>query len=108
MMSIRVRVREKDFQRAVIDLAQLGGWLHYHVPDSRRAPAGFPDLVLVHPTHGQLLFRELKTTKGRLKTGQRTWLEALQKAGVNAQVWRPDDWKDIEQTLLSKRDKPHV
>ena len=40
-------LKESDFQRAVIEMARLHGWLVYHTHDSRRSAPGFPDLVLV-------------------------------------------------------------
>lgn len=50
---------------------------------------GFPDLVLVG--NKGVLFRELKSDKGRPDTEQAVWLERLRAAGANVGVWRPDD-----------------
>jgi len=83
---------EEQFQRAVMDLARVSGWLVYHTHDSRRSQPGFPDLVLVHPKRGRLLFRELKATKGRVSPAQHEWLDALRAVGVDAAVWRPVHW----------------
>ena len=38
---------EKKFQAAVLQIANMYGWLAYHTHDSRRSAPGFPDLVLV-------------------------------------------------------------
>ena len=76
----------------VIPLAKALGWEHYFTQNSRRSPEGFPDLVLVHTSPGRLLFRELKTAKGRLTPKQRHWLRILTAAGEDAAVWRPADW----------------
>jgi len=91
-------VPERDFQNAVLELAQLLHWRVYHVPDSRRCPAGFPDLVLCRPP--VLLFVECKTDKGRIRPEQHEWLAALHECdGVRVRVWRPKDWDEIEETL---------
>lgn len=88
----RIRAwREVELQNHVILLASALGWMHYHTHDSRRSPAGFPDLVLVHPSKGWALFRELKAERGRFRPGQVEWLEALGRAGLDAGTWRPRD-----------------
>ena len=43
------RETEASFQRAVCDLAALGGWRVYHGYLSIRSAPGFPDLVLTRP-----------------------------------------------------------
>lgn len=56
---------EAELQRMVTRLADTLGWtLQYHTHDSRRSQAGFPDLVLVHPGQGRIVYAELKTMKG--------------------------------------------
>lgn len=59
----------------------------YHTHDSRRSEPGFPDLVIVGP--GGVLWRELKTERGRLTVPQKAWLARLRAAGQDAEVWRP-------------------
>ena len=76
---------EAFFQSEVIRLAKALGWVYYHTHDSRRSPAGFPDLVLMHRGQGRVIYRELKTA-------QRDWLDGLVLCGVDAAVWRPSDW----------------
>lgn len=109
---------ERAFQSAVIDYARLNGWLVAHFHDSRRQAggrlvgdvdaAGFPDLTLTK--NGLLIFAELKSEKGRLSPQQHDWLTALLKveaaavhAGtppcVQAYVFRPSDWPEIERVL---------
>ena len=83
---------EKDFQAAVQDAAHLLGWLTYHTYDSRHSAPGFPDLVLVRE---RVLFRELKTDKGRVTAAQQHWIDRLSAAGADAGVWRPADWEQI-------------
>ena len=83
---------ERVFQSHVVQLAQVLGWLVYHTHDSRRSAPGFPDLVLVHVGQGRVLWRELKSARGRLSVPQREWLDSLEAAGEDAGVWRPEDW----------------
>ena len=83
---------EKPFQTRVIQLAKFHGWSHvYHVFDSRRSAPGFPDLVMVSTRLERTMFRELKTSKGRVTVDQQAWLDALGKAGQDVGVWRPAD-----------------
>lgn len=95
-------ISEEQFQIQVINLAQMLGYDQiYHNPDSRRMQAGFPDLALMSKARGIVLFRELKTSKGRLRPDQVTCLATMQAAGLNAGVWRPEDLnnKHIERDL---------
>lgn len=83
--------KEVELQNHVILLASALGWMHYHTHDSRRSPEGFPDLVLVHPSKGWALFRELKTERGRYGPRQQEWLDGMSAAGLDAGTWRPRD-----------------
>jgi len=86
---------ERDFQAGVLKLARFHGFeLRYHTHDSRRSAPGFPDLVLVNTRAGRVLFRELKTNKGRVTPDQQAWLDGLTACGMDAGVWRPDDLDD--------------
>lgn len=92
------KIREKDFQQHVVDLARACGWLVFHDYDSRHSQPGFPDLVLVK--NKRLLFRELKATRtGKLTPAQIQWQTALLEAGADAGVWRPPDLPLIEYEL---------
>ena len=91
---------EAQFQRQVIELAELYGWLVYHTHDSRRSQPGFPDLVLVRD---RVLYRELKTDTGKIRPDQRTWLIRLSEAGADAEIWRPSEWDGIAQELSGKK-----
>ena len=53
---------EHAIRRILKDLPQI---VWYHTRDSRRSPSGFPDLVCVGPAG--ILWRELKTAKGKLE-----------------------------------------
>jgi hypothetical protein len=91
---------EKEFQSAVIDLAERHGWRTFHVYDSRRSEAGFPDLTLVR--RGVLVFIELKAERGQPSAEQKAWLADLELvAGVTVRLWRPSDWNEVV-TLLTR------
>ena len=81
---------ESEFQGRVIALAYAAGWSIYHTYDSRRSVAGFPDLLMLHPTHGQLVAK-LKSQTGELTPQQSIWLLAFMQAGQQAAIWRPAD-----------------
>jgi hypothetical protein len=89
---------ERAWQGQVLQLAALYRWTAYHTFDSRRSQPGFPDLVLCRD---RVLFRELKTDRGRLTGDQERWLEALRAAGADACVWRPADLDRVAAELAS-------
>ena len=91
---------EKEFQAQVVKLARTCGFLVYHTYDSGRSEPGWPDLVLVG--RGRVLYRELKTEKGKASAAQVGWLRALRANGADAKVWRPSDWPEIEETLARR------
>jgi hypothetical protein len=82
---------EAALQARVLAHARALGWLAYHTHDSRRSQPGFPDLVLVSERRARVLYRELKTERGRLSGPQSEWLRVLRVAGADAAVWRPMD-----------------
>lgn len=96
---------EAGFQAAVIELATLAGWLTHHEYDSRRSSPGYPDLTLVKPP--RVIFAELKTARGRVRLEQRRWLDALARCpGVEAVIWRPQDWPAIVLALWGDANRP--
>jgi hypothetical protein len=91
-------VTEAELQSSVLDLAGHRGWLSYHVFDSRRSAAGFPDLTLVRGD--RLIFAELKREGRHPTPAQRAWLAALGTVtAVESHLWRPSTWPDIERAL---------
>lgn len=87
---------EKQFQEEVRRLAAAAGWLCYHQYSSMKSPAGFPDLVLVHPLRGLAVFAELKLSGKDPTPAQQEWLDALgQVTQVRSFLWRPDDMARI-------------
>lgn len=101
----RLGMPERDLQEAVTDLAGALGWLTYHTHDSRRSPAGFPDLVLVNPARRRTLWVELKAMKGHVTRAQAAWLYALAEAGNHVHLWTPAEWLTgtIERELRGPR-----
>ena len=87
---------ERDFANAVIEYAQLCGWMVKRDPSWRPTAAslGFPDLVLAR--EGVVIFAELKTKRGKTTCHQQLWGHHL---GTAWRVWRPDDWPEIEKVL---------
>lgn len=83
---------ERDYQRTILDAAQLLGWRTAHFRPARtnhgwRTPVegdgkGFPDLFLVHPHVRQGRFAEVKRDdRPRLDVDQEAWRLALIAAG---------------------------
>ena len=103
--------REAQFQRTVIELAQLLGWrVHAERPAQTQSgrwstpiqgDRGFPDLILARD--GRLVALELKSQAGRIGPGQVEWIEAFAAAGATARIVRPSDWAWIEATLRGER-----
>ena len=98
-VSARQFETEKEFSQAVVDLARLKGWTVWRTFDSRRSPAGEPDLRLFHPTKKPMLWRELKVGKNKLSQAQRTAHVVLDIAGQDVAVWRPENWAEIIKEL---------
>lgn len=105
-------VPEKDFQRAVVDLAHLRGWLVHHTrPAMNRrgrwasplqGDAGCPDLVLMRGGHHPgCVLAELKSERGELTFAQRVWLwtSAFALGLGHVFLWRPSSWHQVEATL---------
>lgn len=88
---------EAPFQEKIENFCDWLRLLNYHVYDSRRDKAGFPDLVIVGP--GGTIFAELKSTTGKVSAAQQEWHTRLNESGATAYVWRPEDWDDIERIL---------
>lgn len=90
-------VSEKVFMSQVRQLARMYGWKQYHTWNSFRSTEGFPDLVLVRPP--RLIFAELKSEKGKATEAQLEWLHGFRSCNLEAYVWRPSDFDEIERIL---------
>lgn len=53
--------------------------------------AGWPDLTLISPRRGRLVFAELKTESGKLAPEQEAVIMGMKRAGLEAWLWRPSD-----------------
>ena len=95
-MADEITQTERQFADAVIEYAELCGWLVKRDPMYRATAAspGFPDLVLARK--GQVIFAELKTEKGKLSQAQMCWGASI---GDDWHLWRPSDWPEIEKVL---------
>lgn len=80
---------EEDLTEAIRDLCKSFRLERSHTLRSTGSPPGFPDEVIGQPGRSLVLFREVKTTTGRLSDKQRMWLAILHGAGFNVGVWRP-------------------
>jgi hypothetical protein len=87
---------EKAFLARVVKLAKEQGWLCFHVYDSRRCEAGFPDLTFVRE---RVIYAELKREAGNMTREQKDWFHALKNAGAEVYLWRPSDWSEIVSVL---------
>lgn len=87
---------EREWERQVLQLAGMYGWLGYHTHDSRRSAKGFPDWVFVRE---RVLYVELKGDGGRLKLDQMKWVTALRKAGQEVYVWFPGALGEVQRIL---------
>ena len=114
---ISLHQTEAQFQSAVIQYAELKGWLVYHTHDSRRSQPGFPDLTMVR--NGRLIFAEVKREDGVTTDKQTAWLidlrqvaddieenilicppiSGIRHAFLEVHLWRPSDWHEIERVL---------
>lgn len=92
---------EDTLQTRVEQLARELGWIHYHTYNSRRSQPGFPDLVLVR--RGRIVWRELKTSRGKPSADQKKWLDALAVANADVGIWRPIDL--LNETILDELTK---
>ena len=92
---------EADWMGWVVDLAHWHGWKVAHFRPARTQHGwrtagqydakGWPDLVLVNPERGGVLFREVKSDTGRLDDDQALWRNWLVSAGADWGIWQPRD-----------------
>lgn len=64
---------------------------YYHVTDSRKSKAGFPDLIITDGVAGRIIVSELKRQKEKPSPDQVKWLNAFAKTGIcEVYLWRPE------------------
>jgi hypothetical protein len=104
--AVPVRLSEAEFQAQVVELARIMRWRSNHTRRSigkgRRwttatSTVGWPDLTLWRP--GQFLMVEVKSATGKVTAEQLDVLHSLHAAGVDARIWRPRDWDEVQATL---------
>lgn len=99
-------VSSQAWKAETIQLEQFGqppaplAGLVFHVRWSMGSDSGFPDLVLMRRRDGRVLFRELKTDKGKVSDRQAAVLELMTACGLDAAVWRPSQLDQIGKELL--------
>ena len=86
----------------MIELAELHRWWIYHVANVKgqlrsKTSKGFPDLVLARGR--RLVFAELKLEGEEPTNDQEIWLNLLRLTSSEMYVWRPSDWREIEEVL---------
>ena len=93
-------VKEEVWREHVLDWARQRGWRCYFTWTSVHSPPGFPDLVLIRPP--RLIFAELKTETGQLRTAQDEWIADLNLIDqVETYVWRPHDEERVLEVLAA-------
>ena len=91
-------VTEKGLAATLKELAVMLGWEFFHVYDSRRPAAGWPDVALVRPP--RMILAELKRDGQKPTPAQEKWLELLKRVpGIEVFCWRPADWDTIVNVL---------
>ena len=104
---------ETEFRATVIEGAQRLGWRVWSIDDAvyralivaarelgihfKPPRSGWPDLVLVRGD--RLLFVELKSNNGAVRTEQKEWLNALEETCAEVWLLRPYMWDSFERTL---------
>lgn len=99
-------MKEKDWQRSIVQLAHTYQWSVAHFPTANPEgrfrtvvaadAAGWPDLTLLRE---RLIFFECKAPKGYLRPSQASWIDGLLKAGCEAYIIRPVDLGAAQRVL---------
>ena len=106
-MSLRLDISEAEFQRAVVKVAKLYGWLVDHTPPMRNAGGdiytggltGKTDLVLFSLDGKGIVYAELKTQKGKVSPSQAIFRNVVMLNGGEYFLWRPADMDAIVERL---------
>ena len=85
------------YRGAHVRPARRGSGSTWSVPMTGSLALGWPDLCLIKP--GRFVMAELKSETGRGTSVQEEVLEHFRQAGVEAYVWRPSDWDQINRIL---------
>ena len=88
----RQSISEIQMRESIIELVTIRGGRVFYIRDSRGTPemTGFPDLVLVLPDKGMVMFVELKSQKRRVTEAQQVVMWTLQQCSeVRSYLVRP-------------------
>lgn len=108
-------MKESDFCTDVVNLAKLHGFMVHHDLPARtnrggwhtalQGDAGFPDILALG--YGRLIVAELKVGYNQPTEMQSAWLWRFgqlseDKWHMEAHVWKPSDWDEIEKCFKRK------
>lgn len=82
-------MKESTLEENVRQLCLSLRILRYHTYRSTRSAPGFPDDVIVG---NWVMFREIKSERGKLSPSQAEWIARLAAVGADVGIWRPSDW----------------
>lgn len=88
---------ERQFQNAVLELAQIMRWRIYHPWTSVHSQAGWPDAALIRPP--RFVVAEFKRVGKKPTTAQQAWLDDFKACGIEAYWWTAQDWQEIKRVL---------
>ena len=91
---------ESEFDSRIVQLAGLNGWKTFHVYDSRKSEAGWPDRLFTR--RPDFFAAELKKQNGKVSAAQQWWIDELRACGWDVRVWKPSDWEEIVERLARK------
>ena len=108
---MRGSIAEDELLSHVLRLVRTAGRCAFHIRYSQGVlqgahgprssdhddASGIPDLVIVGG--GEILYRELKTERGRVDPAQRRWGTTLLENSGNYGIWRPSDEARIRAEL---------
>lgn len=101
---------EAEFQAAIVQAARRRGWVVNHTYRAKLADGtwrttttvrGWPDLTLIHPDQGRIVFLEVKKHRGDRDPDQLRTIALLQRVGGNVEAYfvEPTDWADVLDLL---------
>lgn len=93
---------ESQWQAQIVRWARELGWTRsYHTAISRKLVKGWPDLVLLRPSTGELIYIEVKTMRGRLSDDQKQ-CDDPRRCGQEIYVWTPADERSVLARLAAR------
>lgn len=93
-----------EWQGLVTTFATFQGWSVYVNANPKGTTPGFPHLVIVRKP--ELMFVLLRTNRAEPTRAQQDWLATIAACDVRAEMWRPEDWHDVEAQLRGNTLEP--